>query len=196
MSGYLPGVWNRFLEVKALLIHIWSPPVGAFREGDVLMVLDAIRAYESLFDMRQRLSLERLVKTARGKGIPIVFTRWKRVDKSRDDAVDAKGHWSDYVPLDETSLLVVPEKEDIVADVFFTNAFSSDVVCEAIKDKRRLVLAGGWLESCVTDTARVSMQRDMDVSVVVKSATVGHSWMWYFSWVTLQMLYANVVSGM
>lgn len=193
-AQYLPSVWSRVLELKTLFFHILAPPAGEFRDGDVLVVLDAIRAYATLFDDDQRVSLARLVQTARGKGIPVVFTRWKRVDKSLRDAVDAKGHWSDYVSAQETDLLIVPEREDVLADVFFTNAFTSEAVCQAVRGRRRLVLAGGWLESCVTDTARVSMQRGMDVTVVVKSATVGHSWAWYYSWMQLQMLYADVVS--
>lgn len=191
---YLPSFWYRLWQLVRLLARVWFPPSMRWHEGDVLVVLDAIHAYATLFSSEHLRQLNLLVDSARANRIPIVFTRWSRTDARLGDAVDKKGHWTDYVPSSE---LILPcRQEDTVADVVYTNAFTSPKVTDVTGGRRRLVLAGGWLESCVIDTARSSQPLGFDVTVVVKPATVGHWGVRTLSLLKLQALYATVVSHM
>lgn len=193
---YLPSLWTRLWELWTTLWHVWYPPSAIWKEGDVLLVLDAIQAYDSLFTPKHLTALEHLLESAKANQVPVLFTQWSRVDKSRQDPVDDKGHWSDYVDATERSLLIPATPEDRTADVAFTNAFCAPEVVDFTKDAKRIVLAGGWAESCILDTARTAQQRGLHGTVVVKEATVGHSRDWLPSLLKLQLLYADVVSHM
>lgn len=200
-ASYLPSLWLRLREAAALVSRVRAPPPAEWREGDLLIVCDAIEAYRPLFSLRSIVALLDLVASAHEAGVEVILTRWTRVDRSRGDAIDCKAHWSDYVPAEESYLFLpadaVPPSGVRVVDVHHTNALAAPEVAAAAEGKRRLVLAGGWAESCVLHTARAATERSGLVpSLVVAEATVGHAPQRLLALCTLQALYADVVSRM
>lgn len=190
---YLPSLASRCHEVYLAWSVARHPPPLALRQGDAVIVCDAIEAYRSLFAASHVAAIRRLVRRANEQGIPVVFTSWSRTDKHRGDAVDAKGHWSDYIPASQRGVLRELEAARVV-DVHFTNALCHPRVREAIQGCTRLVLAGGWGESCVLHTARAATEEYATPPQVVANATVGHPIALTCALVQLQLLYADVTS--
>ena len=150
-----------------------------FLKGDVLLVLDAIEAYADLYDDARIEAIRRAVQCANDRRVPVVFTRWTRTWdeqwKLGGDAVDRKGHWTFYVPNGKT--LVLEKLRDVAhaqCDVRFPNALTNAEVKAIVTESDRVVLAGGWVESCITSTAHSVLELDKDV-VVLSNATVGHA---------------------
>ena len=189
--SYLPSVWARLWELWAAIVHV--PPRLVFAPGDVLVVCDAIEAYRPLF--RSPLPVQVLIKAAHAAKVPVVLTRWVRTDVSTfDDAVDAKAHWSFYVPPGQTDLLV-DSQDATVVDVRFTDAFAHPAFRDAMPtDAKRVVLAGAWGESCVLNTARAALSHTLQ-PVVVQDATVGHGLANWWACVQVQLFYGQVVRG-
>lgn len=197
-SFYLPSLWTRTRQLARTAWHVLvSTPRVALRPGeDCVVVCDPIEAYRALYTPAHLAALRALLTEAALCGVPIVYTRWVRVDASRADAVDAKGHWSDYVPalsqcrfLPEVAAHTTP---DLICSTVFPNAFAHAdfaAFCERV-GARRLVLAGGWAEACVLSTARAALEHGL-CPVVVADATVGH--LVTPTLVQVQLLYGEVV---
>lgn len=160
----------------------------------MLLVCDAIHAYESLFTDQVLCDLRKLVASARDNDVTVIFTRWMRTSRARDDAVDQKGHWSDYVTSDQTALLDgLFEEGDEVVGMYHTNALTNAQCGEIVSDSRRIVLAGCWTESCILHTARAATAEDnLYPSAVVANACTGHTGMATWALVQMQLLYADV----
>ena len=192
----MPTKWERIKELKKTVTEVMYPPNATWKSTDVLIVCDAIYAYKSLFNTECIHATQKLIQSAKLNNIEIIFTKWSRTSKILNDVIDVKGHWSDYVPYDQTNLIFSDAGIHVV-NVYHTNALRSPDVQELIKNKTRIILAGCWTESCIMHTARAaSEQVDMLPSIVIKPATTGHFPMSYFSLITLQMLYADVVQDM
>ena len=156
------------------------------------MVCDAIVAYRSLFSEECIASILLLVGLARQRGVPVVFTRWDRVDSSRGDAIDAKCHWSDYVAENETDLFLAVKGVEVTG-VHHTNALTSSTVRDLVEGGKRAVVCGSWTESCVLHTCRACIEENKHC-IVVKEACAGHFPSSMAALMTLQALYAEVVS--
>ena len=177
-KSYLPSLWERIKSIWRIFRRVLHPPLFVWGEGDVLFVLDAIEAYEDLFDKESMRRLQMLIKSARMEAVPIVFTRWGRTGCEREDAVDAKAHWSNYVPKGKTNFLpnLVQEDEDETAVVLFPNALTNLGVNDIVTGGgcNRMVLAGCWTESCIYHTAHESLPVTHFPPAVIKDACVGH----------------------
>ena len=185
---------TRLLELIMCVKHVLFPPSLHWKDGDVLIVCDAIEAYRSLFTGISIKKLTALIKSAECSGVRIIFTRWNRTDKSRRDAIDKKGNWSDYVPHDQTELLHEIRHYDYLSfHVHHTNVFAHPLIVSSVGNCKRIVLAGSWSESCILNTARCCTEIPaLEPCCVVKPASVGHSIMSFISMVQLQSLYADV----
>ena len=193
--SYLPPISKRATEIMQALKTIISPPSLEFENNDVLIVLDVIEAYRHLFTERHISTLRNMIQTANEKDIPVLFTRWNRTDKTNHDAIDRKGHWSDYTPSDETHLL--KELQDLGTHVFqvkFTNAFTNTEFQNKIKEinPSRAIIAGGWIESCVMATSK-SCQENGIYPMIVTNCSVGHRGLALASLVSFQTITGDVV---
>lgn len=196
---YLPPLRARLVEFARTLwrVLVATPPLE-LRPGDCVVVCDAIEAYRSLFSPRHVRALRELVHLAEREKIPVVYTRWNRVDNSRGDAVDAKGHWSEYVhEISQTCLMpeVPRTNDDVVVPVIYPNALSHTAVLERCAQPpcgRRVVIAGGWAEACVISTARAALEHNLR-PVVVSDATVGHAGARTLALVQIQTLCGEVL---
>jgi nicotinamidase-related amidase len=194
--SYLPSRWQRLKEIFNSIIHTKNPPDGYWKDTDVLVICDVIDAYRTLFDDTHIAALNLLIKSARENNVVIIFTRWSRFNNVLHDAIDIKGHWSDYIPENECGLILDSSGAHIV-DVYHTNAFASDKFQQLTLGKERLILAGCWTESCVLHTARAATEKkNMSPSIIVKSATSGHFPQSWLALNTMQLLYGNVVNHM
>ena len=132
--SYLPSLGTRLREVASAALRawgLWRPRrFVAFPPGAVLVVLDPIEAYRSLFSVHRLAMLARLVLHARLAGVPVVVTRWDRHRPApgEGDAIDAKGHWSFYVPPGQSSLLLNNDDKTAVVSMRHTNALTHAVV--------------------------------------------------------------------
>lgn len=195
---YLPSFRQRMKELWSAYRYVRAPPKHEWYSGDVLIVLDAIEAYRSLYTKDIIDCLLMVIKDARDNQVPIVFTRWCRTTKTKNDAIDRKGHWSEYVPAEQTELLkeLTLIDRDTIADVFFTNALTHSVVMDLVKQSSRIVLAGGWTESCVIQTARASCEMsNLAPTAILSDVMVGHALVHTMSLMQLQMYCANVVKA-
>lgn len=193
---YLPPLKQRLGEIWQANRFVRDPPPHVWRTGDVLLVMDAIEAYRCMFteDVLERLLM--CIKDARDNEVPIVFTRWCRTNKHMGDAIDTKGHWSDYVPVDQTDLLseIEVQEDDLVVHVKHTNALCHPQVSGLVEDACRLVLAGGWAESCVVQTARASTELShLSPAAIVSDVMVGHRFAYTAALIHMQMYCADVV---
>ena len=189
---YYPGHWavaRQMFDTIWWLLRTRTRALPA--SGVAVVVLDAIRSYESLFDVDTLRSIDRTVRWAEERGHRVVYTRWVRTREMSDagDSIDAKGHWTFYVPPGTS--------ESLVSDAYhiptrFTNAFSHEAFQEAVGDCTSLVLTGAWTESCVINTARAAVERGFDVTVL-RPACTGHRMSRWVSLFTLQDMYATVV---
>lgn len=199
MTAYLPPVWTRLWELLHAILHVLFPPTVEFQPGDCLIVCDAIVAYQSLFSDTAVTAVRRVVRDATRAGIPVVYTQWVRVRPPTDegDAVDVKGHWSEYIP-DITQSRILPTVTNgptptLVADVRFPNAFVRDSVAELCGSAKRVVLAGAWTESCILATSRGALERNLK-PVVVKNACVGHAPASWLALICIQLFCGEIVS--
>lgn len=197
-ASYLPPLGQRIKELWKSFHHVKNPPLHKWVPGDVLVVLGAIEAYRCMYTSDQMTKLIMLIQDARDHEVPIVFTRCCRTDNSRGDAVDQKGHWSEYVPPDQTHLFheIAVDEDDVVASVTHTNALTHPRVRGLAEECQRLVLAGCWTESCVANTAHAACEFSHHASpVIVADATTGHSPVHTYTLVRLQLYCADIVRG-
>lgn len=192
MASYLPSAWLRIRELVVAVRHVWDPPPLQScldPDRDVVIVLDPIEAYRSLHTERSISAIRRTVRQALDADVPVLLTRWVRCDASRGDAVDAKLHWSNYVPKEQCDVLAELSDLDVsVYDVVHTNAFTNEELSERVLHsgmRRRALLVGAWTESCVYATAHACLERNI-APVLVQNACVGHAWVAWASLVGFQ----------
>lgn len=193
-AEFRPAPIHNLLAFWKTYAHVRRPPALQWRDGDVLVVLDALEAYRELFPAKKVSHLRATIRSARTHGVPVVFTQWARTVRGAvGDVIDRKGHWSDYIPASQNRLLVAPLDDEPVIPTMHTNAFAHPAFLALVKDKTRLVLCGSWTEACITNTARGATEHPwLNTSAVVASATAGYHHT--MSLVKLQMLYADVVA--
>lgn len=191
--SYLPSCGYRLYESLSALRHVMFPPALVFEEGDALVVCDPIEAYRDLYSERSLRVISSLIRQAQARGVPVIYTRWVRTDQRMMDAVDAKGHWSEYVhERDGTHLLKGLPVPDDVIHVRFANAFVAPRLSHYTQRGKRLILAGGWVEACILATARGALEHNIR-PVVVADAAVGHALAFTPSLVQFQLLCGEVV---
>ena len=149
-----------------------------------------------MFSAKVLRNLQMLIKDARDNDVPVVFTRWCRTDTMRGDAVDQKEHWSAYIPKEQSEILseLTVEEEDAVCSVIHSNALTHTSLMGIAEESARLVIAGGWTESCVSHTAHAASEiGHLSPCAVVSDATVGHALVHTLCLVHLQLICADVV---
>jgi nicotinamidase-related amidase len=197
VQSYYPGLVAVVMGALRVLYHLATYTTRTIPKDSrvTLVVLDAIEAYQSLFTRDQIERLTDVLQWAYARDARVVFTQWVRKRPCEDqvtDHVDKKGHWTMFVPHDQSELLVTPGTDGSCVQTRFADAFVHPDFVEAVGDATHIVLVGAWLESCVLHTARSAMARNMDVTVV-RSACGGHTTCRPGALYTLQDMYATVV---
>lgn len=203
--SYLPPFRERASQLWKAIVHILSPPAidadwvdSSVDEGVVLVVLDAIVAYESMFTKRTFRAIQRLLDRAEQCDVPIVFTQWNRFlpeATATPTAVDRKGYWTWYIPQGQNDLLRshlrIPQK---AKTVFVKHPNMLHEHPDLLPPKCRVVLCGCWTESCVVGTARSALDHDHAVTVVA-DACVGHEPNATMAMLAIQLAYGSVVAS-
>ncbi|RPF82153.1 MAG: isochorismatase family protein [Rhodothermaceae bacterium TMED105] len=193
---YLPSLTQRIKLLWQAKKFVRDPARLAWRQGDVLVIMNAVEAYRAMFtaDMLDRLLM--LIKDARDNEVPIVFTRWCRFNNLMGDAIDQKNHWSEYLPSDQTELLdeLEPHEDDLVIHVKHANALYHPQLLGMAEDASRLVLAGGWAEGCIAQTAHASTELShLSPAAIVSDALVGQRFTFTAALVNMSMYCADIV---
>lgn len=182
-----------FLKVMYTL-HVAKRKI-TLDDSCVLVVMDAITAYEPLFTRPVLREMWRTLEIARGVNCKIVLTRWVRHRQPPDsDEIDRKGHWSFYVPKDGIDLLVRVDPSDVIVDVRHTNAFAHEEFCSQIPPDKTIVFMGCWAESCIINTVRAALDRNMKTKVIMNAST-GHFGAFGYAMYLMQLIYTDVVSS-
>lgn len=174
---YRPNIIALLLEglrvlLQVLLFAKLEYPVDP--EKSVLVILDPLEEYESLWTCRA--ALRRLVTDARESGVPIVVTRWARTATDPPDQLQRKGHWTTRLPRAGTVMEDVRSwvGEDCpVVDVVFTDAWTNETFAALVGDSKQIVFSGMWTEACVLNTVRSTAYRNIE-PVVCRDACAGH----------------------
>lgn len=197
--SYYPSTRVLINDAWSAVTTLRNPPLlDKFPDKAVLVVLDVIDAYRSLFDDNSFLALNRIVEKAVQEGVRIVFTRWVRtrpeISTIALDATDRKAHWSNYVPEGQSELIkdrvLVPDTAEILP-VRHTNLFMHESFRNSLDNRSHLVICGSWTESCVLNTTKAAVDHGHDVTVT-SDACAGHrpkSWMALFD---IQLVYGKV----
>lgn len=198
--SYLPPLFKRTLQSLRVLLRILWPTEErvALPPGTVVLVLDVIEPYSSLWTEWNAIHLRGMLSIARCNNHKIVFTRWARTRFYPNDALSRRSdaHWSCFIPesaLDtdgKSAFIDAPlvQPEDQVVDAVYTNALAHGSL--ALPPKAPVLIAGMWTESCVINTARAAAEDDRDVYVYAP-ACAGHA-STYALW-TIEALYGRVV---
>jgi len=176
-------------------MNIWKSPIVEFTDKSVLVLMDPIEAYQNLYNEKHIQNINKLIDAANKKDITVVFTQWIRVKPDNVvDEIDRKGHWSCFVPNNQTNILktIKVDYNSTIVPVKHTNAFMHTEFTDLLQDKKHIVLGGCWLESCIINTARAAIDRNCSVSVVSNCST-GHFPFNYISLFDIQMVYGNIV---
>ncbi len=192
-----PTFYKQFIDSLIVLYTIFLKRTSRMIDSShVLIVMDAIKAYESMFSENQLIMLENTIKVARKANCKIIFTRWVRYRKTNyeeEDEIDKKGHWSFFIPQNGSELLFNPEESDSVIDVCHTNIFLHDDFCQQIDNSNTLIFTGGWAESCIINSVRHSVDKNYK-TVVVQDACMGHFGARQHAFYVLQLIYTTVVN--
>lgn len=190
---YLPSFENRCWELLKTLYILFNPPKLQLQTDDVVLVLDAIEAYRSMFTREKIENIRNLLLQAKETNTRVIFTRWSRFTPlSVEDAVDVKKHWSNYIPNQNEILVELAGLVDNEVSVVFPNAFTQRKVKELTKEAHRLVFAGGWTESCVYHTAHAGLEHNFQVALV-SNACVGHFIQAFFTLISFQTVLGQVL---
>lgn len=191
-GAYMPPWYRRLADGIRSLLWAAFPPKRALPPGAVVLVLDVVEPYRSLWTPRHDHCLRTLLCAARKADCPIVFTRWERTREWPRDVVAEKGHWTEFLPTRDSAFLPgLVGVHDQVVPVVHANAFTSQAICDAV-GTRPLMLAGMWTEACVTCTARAAAERNVRVQVAADCCS-GHSIAHLLALWTMQALFATVV---
>ena len=193
--SYIPSMTQRLGQLWDAWKHIRSPPPMAFQDGDVLVVCNPIDAYRNLITPAVTQSIQNLMKRAELEGVPVIITRWNRCDKSLNDAIDKRGHWTLYIPKEERCILrevATACTPTAVIPVDFTNAWHHEEFRNALHGYNRVVFAGTWTESCIRDTAKGAVEENKDIALV-ENACIGHGLLHTIALLGIQMSIGDVV---
>tara|TARA_B100000945_G_scaffold318787_1_gene324401 strand:- start:1462 stop:2061 length:600 start_codon:yes stop_codon:yes gene_type:complete len=198
----MPNIYELVKEFCVTILHtfLYHKQVY-FQENSILVILDPITAYRNLYNKKDINNLCKLIINAKKKEIPIVLTRWIRTKpETASDAIEKKGHWSFFVPNKyQTQIIdeIINETSDYqnvyTVNVKNTNAFMSEKFKSQTEDKKHIIIAGCWTESCVLNTARSALDFNKQVSVV-KNCCVGHFIKHHISLFTIQLLYGDILT--
>ena len=192
-ENYQPSIFTIFWDLYTVIVQIIRAPLVHFLTESVVIVMDPIDAYTDLYNVSHIESMNKLIRAAKKKDIPVIATQWMRVKKNNPvDAIDIKGHWTFYVPEDQTSIMASVDPPDKIVEVTHTNAFIHEDFRQLVKDKKHLIIAGAWLESCIINTTRCALDNNMSVSVV-KNASTGHFPFRWISLIDIQLVYGQIV---
>ena len=190
--SYMPPWHERLTSAIESLLCAMFPPKRTLPTDAVVLVLDAIEPYRSLWTSQNDRRLKALLAFARAAGRPVVFTQWERTREWPRDVIAEKGHWSEFVKDREAAILPgLVKDEDRVVKVVHANAFTNETVGEVI-GSHTLVIAGMWTEACVSCTARAAAERNVRVYVAADCCS-GHMFAHQFALWTMQALYATVI---
>lgn len=191
-QSYMPPWHERLTSAIESLLWAMFPPKRTLPSDAVVLVLDAIEPYRSLWTSQNDRRLKALLASARAAGRPVVFTQWERTREWPRDVISEKGHWSEFVK--DRGAAILPglvKDEDRVVKVVHANAFTNETIGEVI-GSHTLVIAGMWTEACVSCTARAAAERNVRVYVAADCCS-GHMFAHRFALWTMQALYATVI---
>ncbi len=197
MNYLRPTYWDELLHCFHTLIYLfWRKTTVKLDDSCVILVMDVINGYSSLYSKNVMNEINKTIKMGRANKSKIIFTRWVRhfPDNIEDcDEIDKKGHWSFYVPRSGTDLMIEPAEGDIVIDVRHTNAFVHAEFAEQIGKDKTIVFTGAWAESCIINTVRHAVDKNMK-TIVIKDACAGHSGAFQYSMYVMHSIYTTVFS--
>ena len=93
----------------------------------VVLVLDVIEDYENLFSKSSIDSINKLVKNAEKFNIPIIFTKWERIENSKiKDVIDKKRPISYYIKRKSNFIksIYIPRNVTIIKTKYTNNKVS------------------------------------------------------------------------
>lgn len=191
-DAYMPPWYRRLTDGVRSILWALFPPKYDLPPDAVVLVLDAIEPYRSLWTRYNDRCIRSLLRQARRTNRPIVFTRWERTREWPRDVIAEKGHWTEFLPRRDSSFLPgLVGDDDKVVPVVHANAFTNQAISEAV-GTRPLVLAGMWTEACVVCTARAAAERNLRVHVAADCCS-GHWFAHFFALWTMQALFATVM---
>ena len=149
---YRPSILSLIKEFFAVIWSILRAPVLQLTDDCVVVIMDPIDAYKDLYSDTNIRNINRLIEYANKKDIPVIVTRWIRMKPEKPlDEIDIKGHWSCFIPEKQSGLLKnVENKYNTIIPVKYTNAFMHSDFSEIVSEKKHVILAGCWLESCLS----------------------------------------------
>lgn len=197
-----PGWYHRVIDnlyiFWTLIFRRGKVPISILPQDTVVVVLDVIVPYSSLWGKSNSDELRNMLRQVRGRGHRVLFTRWCRTRQYPNDAIGAmkNPHWSYFLPeaaldAEGKSALIHPELvecHDDVLDAVYTNILAHPSI--NLQARAPLLLCGMWTESCILNTARAATEDDREVFVYAP-ACAGHIG-WYALW-TIQALYGRVI---
>ena len=146
----------------------------------LVLVLDAIEDYISLFSKYNIDSINDLTYEAESKDVPIVFTKWNRIiDSKIDDIFNKKANWVYFIPKEAKLIktLYVPINAEIILTKF-VNAFSENMsnvkLIDLLGKRKNLIICGSWTEACVYQTAFHAAENNIN-PYILSPGTVGIS---------------------
>tara|TARA_B100000482_G_C12551049_1_gene276185 strand:+ start:52 stop:639 length:588 start_codon:yes stop_codon:yes gene_type:complete len=194
MSHYKPNIWSLIKELFNVIFSLIKAPCVSFPEDSLVVIMDPIDAYANLYRKRHIENINKLIDIATKKDIPIVLTRWNRTRTSHPiDQIDLKGHWTFFIPHNQTKIMKSVKSGTKTINVIHTNAFMHPEFQEMAINKKHLIIAGAWLESCIINTTRCALDHNISVSVVGNAST-GHFPFNVISMIDIQSVYGSVVN--
>lgn len=197
-----PSLFARVYASCRILCDIlfgWSH-VDKLPRDAVVVVLDVIEPYKSLWEKRHTNALRNMLRQMRGRGHQVIFTRWCRTAQHPLDRLTCRRvqHWSYLLPpsaldAEGRSALLLPDlvqEHDVVLDTVYTNLMAhKELILPA---SAPLLLCGMWTESCVVNTARAAAEGNREVYVYAPACS-GHAGVQTFVLWVMQALYAEIV---
>lgn len=184
-NTYLPSLMYRVRVLLNAIYKYMNPQKTYLNASDsVLLVIDMVDAYRSLFSSRMIKEINGNIELAKKNNIPVVYTKWVRTNNTDDmigDVVDGKRFWSFYIPektdiIDELKKNIA--KDDLIINTIFPNTFAHGTqLMDVIKKRKNLILCGTWTESCIKHTADAAVEMNLR-PYILKFACSGH---WPFS---------------
>ena len=155
-STYRVGNLN---EMTSNLKSVIFPKTQTLNAIDsVVLVLDVIEDYENLFSKSSIDSINKLVKNAEKFNIPIIFTKWERIENSKiKDVIDKKRPLSYYIKRKSNFIksIYIPRNVTIIKTKY-TDAFAESLnninLIDLIGNRKNLVICGCWTHACVRNT--------------------------------------------
>jgi len=179
---YMPSYYKKICDVmKAIKLYLYAYEARINPNDTVLLVLDMIEDYKTLFDSRMIENVKYNIQLAKRYNVPVVYTKWERTEKDMvGDVVDSKMFWSYYIPKKGCMIRELSDgirSGDYIIKTKFPNAFAESLnnvnLEEIMKGKKNLVICGTWTESCVSHTADAASEKNIR-PYILKNACCGH----------------------